>query len=555
MLRRTFYAFSNPQPRDCWLFYGERPDPSQGGAVLADNSVALAYMRSWLTFCDKQDYFFAYNDDLPQPQKGLMVGVGAQYAGPSYGNITGSTHDAIKIRKPSTVNPNHKTRMKFGEIVLSEHHNANARLSYNVGTKIISKELISVNTIHVTDATSGFGKNYANFLGFDYTTDWSAPVDYKMVQVAPRVWLSARFTFDLHLYTIETGYHPFDYGFSKDPFVTLCSYNPDYPIENQIPIDGARVTATIAKANSGDLDILTTLAEAPMTIATTLQGFTKACSMMTDVKTLDFKTTSVSKTTLQKWKKKFYEYQLSLSRKGRKKLSRMRVKTPEELFDYKLKASMAFADEFLVSSASVLLWWRYDLRPNIYLLDDMIKHMEAMIDDSAVRRYREKVVVDIVPPAFPGFTFDGVAQATHRYVCLRHYFLTEYFARLKRSLSVDEVVTLWELLWGSFMVDWVLNVGDVLAAMPDHLDDKAYNQGFQVSVKTEIKGLYRLDANPDVSVAVNLESYSSTPINPDKYLRLYYRNNLDSMKILDAAAIAFGLIRGKLRTSAIFKYL
>lgn len=268
--------------------------------------------------------------------------------------------------------------------------------------------------------------------------------------------------------------------------------------------------------------------------------------MSKDLRTLDIKKSRLSRSVLQKWRRQHWDY---LKKKVPKK------RTTREIFERYEQVATSLAGELLDATALINLWWRYDLRPNLYNLDDHVKHMENMILDNGRRRYREKVKIPFEMPDQPGFTWEGEAYYEDRYTCIRHYYTSDWLSKVRRSLTTDKAVTLWELLWGSFMVDWFLNIGDLLAAMPPNDPLLKCDEGFTTSRTTVIRGKYVMDSNPSVYATVTVNGYKRAKIQPENYVGIYYRNRLDLWKMFDAACIAWGLSRPQLRKTPIFTFL
>lgn len=466
----------------------------------------------------------------------------------SSGVITSKKFDDETRKTHLSNHPNFELRQKLGEIIVSDFTHSRAKTIYSDGVVKTKSAVIKTDNLTLTACVNAMAwRQLAQECGYtEWSTASNVPSSRMMVKVAPNLWMSITISLILMEYTYEVGHNPLDYGFSYGPFRALISANKGYPISSQIEIDGAIVTSVVAKANQGDADILTFLSELPMSIATTLAGLAKVGEMSKDLRTLDIKKSRISRSLLQKWKRKHWDM---LKKRVPKK------RGPDEIFRRYEAVATALAGELLDATALVNLWWRYDLRPNLYSLDDHIKHMETMLTDKGRRTYREKVTVPYEMPTFPGFTWEGEATVTYRYTCIRHYYTSEWLAKVKRSLTTDKVVTLWELLWGSFMVDWFLNIGDVLAAMPTRDPLLKCDEGFTVSRNTVIRGSYILDKNPTIKATLTIDEYKRAQISPEKYLGFYYRNKMDLWKLFDMACIAWGLSRPKLRKNPIFTFL
>lgn len=526
-----------------YYFYGSNPptsgdDPSLFTRVTAEEGAAMPLFQKYVELATNQ---WMVSDSLYYDQFGphfmsvLLVD----------GQSTSKTFDDKTVRVHDQPFKNFEARLALGEIMVSDFSHSKASARYTQGEEVLRKRKAGTSTFWLTDTGSRASKALAIMCGYsDFNT--SSYIDRSMVKVAPNVWVSLAVSYEWWDVVFEIGPTAPDYGFDFSRIESLIAANEDWTMESQCSIDGAQVTAVVAKANSGDVDLLTFLSELPMTIATSLHGFAKVGSMAKDLRTLDVKKSRISRSVLQKWRKDHW-HQL------RKKVPKKR--TPRDIFQRYESVATALAGELLDATATVNLWWRYDLRPNLYTLDDHLDHVWNMLHDNGRRRYRVKSTIPFDMPAMPGFTWQGEAYHEDRYTCIRHYYLSDWLGKVKRSLRTDKVVTLWELLWGSFMVDWLLNIGDVLAAMPVHDPLLKCDEGYTYSRRTVVNGYYVKDDNPSVQAHITVNGYKRAKIDPKKYIRIYYRNNLDLWKMFDAACIAWGLSRPKLRKTPIFTFL
>lgn len=178
-----------------------------------------------------------------------------------------------------------------------------------------------------------------------------------------------------------------------------------------MPVDTGLATAVKAEANAKTLDILTAFAELPQTVE----------SVMDSVKDI-----------------------LSKFVKAKRKIRNF-VKTT---------AGMA------TESANVWLQFRYEIMPNILLIEDALKVLNASTIEYQSTRQGNRFQVDI--PPYAGWSTEPIDVLDRCF--LKRRFEAE-MSVARQQLSADSLVTWWELQPLSFVIDWVLNIGDLLGSL------------------------------------------------------------------------------------------
>lgn len=139
-------------------------------------------------------------------------------------------------------------------------------------------------------------------------------------------------------------------------------------------------------------------------------------------------------------------------------------------------------------------------------------------------------------------------STTHRCMVKRKYVLDTVMPRnIGQVMSANLATTAWELLSRSLVVDWVLNVGDLLTAcLPTDLDylDQVATYSFRESGYLE----YTHRSTGGV-ITYHIDLYKREVINPVDYLGLCFRPALTLFRSIDAAAMLWPTLRNQLRNS------
>ena len=217
----------------------------------------------------------------------------------------------------------------------------------------------------------------------------------------------------------------------RDSIVSNCDY---------FEIDNLLVTETAAKANSGDIDALTSIAEMPELIQSIIDGFKLMAKITADARKKDFQVHQNSvKSALARMKKRYGDF---IARKKRKipsfkewssrpanrgksvKDYHIWVKDTKENFtswlsylsknDKKYKAMIRA--EYATASAGVWLNYRYNIETTVMMLEDVGETLLSL--GTEFFRYREKKVhenfIDF-ESLFPDtiVSFEGDCTQTH----------------------------------------------------------------------------------------------------------------------------------------------
>lgn len=185
--------------------------------------------------------------------------------------------------------------------------------------------------------------------------------------------------------------------------------------------------------------------------------------------------------------------------------------------------------------ANLWLQYRYGIMPNVYLIDDTLKYLAK-----SQRLYQTER--DGLRRSLEEFTFEGWSVSDIPYVdrvFVKNRFGVDF---LSPHLQTNLAVTAWELVPLSFVVDWVLNVGDLLAALSPTYgsEEEAVQYSRRCQAVVEL-------TNPDwvgPPVRVEINAYRAWSIQ-DKYqeIGLSLSPAMSLKRWLDAAALSWGSFR------------
>lgn len=280
-----------------------------------------------------------------------------------------------------------------------------------------------------------------------------------------------------------------DNGFHKNPRIyidakrkTFFSFDPIVKklrldsIKHKWEIDSLLVTDCLSDLNGKTLDALTNLAELPETI-----------SMIYDIL---------------------------------KKILLLLIKFKREW----RRAAMSIVDVAKKPDTYASLWlqYRYGIMPLILTIEDAFKVFENW-ESEYVDEKKKKVISRPSP-----LNQDFVETQTHRVLIRRRLDISENLKQLQNQLLFNPLLTAWELIPLSFVVDWVLNVGNFIGALstPGNIIQEAA----QYSVKTECSG------SNDTSF-LEYKMYERVVINPQSHISFGFNVDMNPNRWADLVSL------------------
>lgn len=364
-------------------------------------------------------------------------------------------------------------------------------------------------------------------------------------------------------------------GHPRDPGLDLDTLNRQLHevVTNQQTLDHILIQEIVGKANAGDVDVLTALAELPKTLESVWDGFRLIAKIFRDARKKEFQVWKTVPSTADRYAriahKKWVAAQMRKIPSFKQWQRRNRKGTMKQYHDYVFlrKAKLEDLELFIANSngkyakrasreaaeavASVHLNATYNIKPAIYTIEDTIKAIDNF--GKVYRRYGNgstpKVIElqDFLPKPHPDAVFEGIAKMEQRCLIKRQYDASGAFENLKRVASVDILVTGYELikLW-SIIFDWFFTIGPMLRALP-------WNQVFKqqkscYNYKTVIDGSWSYTiGGVKHKVRVKYEGFHREIINPHASIGIYWKPDIDSTRAFSALSFLFMSMNGNLK--------
>lgn len=260
--------------------------------------------------------------------------------------------------------------------------------------------------------------------------------------------------------------------------------------------DRGLITAVTAEANSGAMDVLTEIGEARETV-----GF--IFGLIGRI--------------------------LDLAVAFRKLLSNLIRKNAG-------KATKAFATEL----ATLWMEFRYAVSPIGYSINDALALMTSLHKPYGSFRSGSSQKIDV--ELSDGWSASGNLEIIDR-VFLKHRYELE--SRLD-GMKFNPLATAWELTPLSFVIDWALNIGDLLSALwlPNNVSQVAAQYSRQLRPSTVV---LTQKGKATGNVLLNCRYYKATPFDPLAEVRLNVNLSMSTKRWADAVSLSWLLTKDKLK--------
>lgn len=302
-----------------------------------------------------------------------------------------------------------------------------------------------------------------------------------------------------------------------------------------------------AKANAKAVDVLTAMAEMPKAIKSAVSVIRSAAHIIIDAKNKKFNISRAyalrNKRANDRYKGRISRLDAEMSRKSisaarLEKLAQERKRIYVGHREYLQKT----ADELANAHADLWLNFRYNIMPNVYLAQDIYDAREAF--GRIYTTSRGKILEGLSIPLK-----STLMQADLKLsVMVKRRFSHGSAQQGFSVISNDLFVTAWELVPLSFVIDWFVNIGDVLSSRS--YQNSWIEQG--ATLAKEIKfdsGVDLPDSNvysQEPSTVVSGFYYKRNTINPQDYCGLVWQPKLGLARQVDAIALLWRPVRSLL---------
>lgn len=305
------------------------------------------------------------------------------------------------------------------------------------------------------------------------------------------------------------------------------------------------VMENYSNANSATVDILTSLAELPETVISALDGCKTILRLYKDAKKGELrwgnKATKVRYDREEYIRREQYEtrkaYLAARNERTRRLIKKQSAARIRQIEADSKKQLIEIADAI----TGVWLNFRYNIMPNVYLIEDCVKAQETW--GQMYRRWSEYELMELDAPSCPGFTCDSKVNIEVRSFVKRAFKQNTRFSSFFRNFSFNIFKTAYELIPLSFVLDWVIPVGNFLSASLSG-NQSDYTEGCTISYKfSNVKLLYTHEPTR-CQVEVTISGYKRLKINPSDYCRLILSPNITTVRQYDAIALSWRLFKG-----------
>lgn len=264
------------------------------------------------------------------------------------------------------------------------------------------------------------------------------------------------------------------------------------------------VASTIAEANNKNLDLLTNLGELPETFRFVISVLKTILGLVTNFRK---EAAAIKK-----------RYMKSVHLAGNK--------------------SQGVGREMMTDLSSLWLQYRYALMPLIYTVEDALGIL--LKGEVEYRTTRKKARRNIALSS-TDWNISDFEVIDRCFVKHRFEYNLENYSSASNFLTTNPALTLWELTTLSFVVDWVFNIGDLLAAFdtPEGVTQEA------CQISSKVATVVRCTHKTHVGAAVDitLGRYIAKPIQPMLHIGLTTNFSLSWKQSMDAVALLWGGIR------------
>lgn len=420
-------------------------------------------------------------------------------------------------------------RKNDGEIVVSNYQRFQAMISYRNGGVVKNPREVA-----------SFGRDCRSLTALGFIPEPKA--NYDAVRKNSNQAISGSFNSKYRLQTVTDDLTPFNVGWDNAVIQSFLD-------SIAVPSDESSsvVTETLSEANAATVDILTAMAEMPETFKSVIQGCMAVLKLFKDAKKREF-------SILTKEKRVRYEHEQKLFRvnfESRQAWLQARNERERRIIEKKRQASVAQlrADlrktlkSFADAVASVWLTFRYGILPNVYLIEGLVESLDKM--ENRFERWRKLTRVELDIPQVSGWTCSTKTVSVElRCMIKRKFKHSTNLGGLLRQYSANAFLTAWELIPLSFVIDWFVNIGNVLSASLGN-NQFDYQEAATLSLKMQDVN-FNYTHESGASVSVQVKGYLRNVIDPRDYCRFELSPDISGYRTYDAIALSWNLAVSKL---------
>lgn len=427
--------------------------------------------------------------------------------------------ETFEYRKGANNSP-FEARKRKGEIVVSPLEVYKAVAVYTPGRKVINVAWASAIDIYLWQLTSVFNVVSVNA---------AARGEHIVLQDGCifRGFCTAFRTTESYYQNV----HPFDVGWSSEASLSSVKNSLQF-----LDIDNVLVQKVLADANTGALDVLTAVAELPETVESIANGLRAVARFTSELKR---KEVALTKSHL-------------IARKRiDKRIARLRrnnAKNRDLIVQQEKAARKEYAkieQQLVTETASLWMWYRYEVMPNAYLIEDAIAYFRDIIRSFEKYRDRRRFSEQSFNHFIDGWLSEFNISYDVRCWIKRSYSLGMNFTeQVYKHMGTSALVTAFELVKRSFVLDWFLTIGDFLRAIVfDYSIVDQQAASYSQKCDSVIDHFHEASK---ASVKIYVDGYERKIINPCDFTGIYVDIGYDLIRQLDTFAMLWPAIKKQL---------
>lgn len=413
------------------------------------------------------------------------------------------------FRRLGSNNENYWQRVRAGEIVVQDHFFTSRCTAFFEGAEVFTKPVILGRVDHFRGIRGNrFYPPYDGAVNDRYGNSFNYHnVNGRLMNIDCTSTMEERLT-SLGVLQVD------DFGYEKSKWTSFIPrvYTPD--------VNCDLFTEALSEANDATVDLLTELAELPETARYAFQRIKDFLRILADMRLRRNALTALTK-----------------YRKRRKR---------ESLSSYNAyKHKKALSDS---ADAMTKTWmeFRYAIMTTVYSLQDLhdfFLHAKQVYKTTRKREYVDFPDEWVYIPN--GWSLDKKDITFQERVWIkRKYDPGDVFDQLLKQLKVNVFATAWELIPLSFVVDWFVNVGDLINALTGY---QPYLQSKELFSRSCRGTIVLKHDNSEAKVRINVDTYHRFVINDAPISFLNIENGMDFFRSLDALSILWNPIKNKLK--------
>lgn len=312
---------------------------------------------------------------------------------------------------------------------------------------------------------------------------------------------------------------PMDLGFDFEAVHEFCQGIPA-----RLKIDEELVTDCLADANTGWVDLMTSMAEMPEALKSALAGCTALFRLYKDAKNGEIRLANRAK-----------RVRLKLARLEARSRAEFDTIREWEAHLQSIKTTKKSLISLMDAIANVWLTFRLGIYP-------LAKTIEATIDalmdiEKKFIRFRDQKRTTYEPPEIPGWTVSGQLEVVDRVFIKRGAFEEDM---TKLVFTQNPILTMWELVPLSFVLDRYMNIGNFIAASVYRRNPRV-TEGATYSWKIN-SGIQYTHDQSGATVNVTFDFYKRRVIDPSSLVCIPFPASRTRNQHLDHLALAWNLV-------------